>query len=325
MTGVPMLALHRVRIATLIALAIGICVLYAMLGVAKPAAELHWLDVAGEGGTALLCATCLVLILASRPPGRVTTLLALGLSALTLGAWSDCLDEFFRVPEIYSWDSWLEAGFTLGGGLVLTFGLHHYRLEQIALNEHLYKRERLFREHRSFDRVTQVANADYLRGQLAIEAARAPDDAASLVLLDLDDFHLVNRQHGTPEGDRLLQAVTQLLLLNVRTDDLICRYAADRFAVLMPRTQLAKAQHRAEQLRRMVELRRFSPSPAQPTFPSVDCWTGAGSWPQTWRMCRPGSVRSSCCACCRTPRACSPRPIPASCWANRCCPALLAP
>jgi len=254
-----MLTSHRVPIGTSIALAIGIFVLYATLGVTKHATELHWLDVAGEGGTALLCATCFGLVLASRPAGRVTTLLALGLGALTLGAWADCLDEFFRVPEMYSWDSWLEAGFTLGGGLVLTFGLYHYRLEQITLNEHLHKRERLFREHRSFDRITHVANADYLRRQLAIEASRAPEDAASLVLLDIDDFHRVNRQYGPREGDRLLQALTQLLLLNVRTGDLVCRYAGDRFAVLMPRTDLVRAQHRAVLLRRMIELLRHHP------------------------------------------------------------------
>lgn len=254
-----MLSLHRVPIATGILLSVGLFILYATLGVTKPAEAVHLIDVAGEGGMALLCGTCLGLVLASRPAGRVTTLLALGLGALTLGAWSDCLDEFFKVPAIYSWDSWLEAALTLGGGVMLTFGLHHYRLEQIALNEHLHKRERLFRDHRSFDRVTHIANADYLRRQLAIEAARAPEDAASVVLLDIDEFHRVNREHGAREGDRLLQAVAQLLLLNVRTGDLVCRYAGDRFAVLMPGTDLARAQHRAEQLRRMIELLRHHP------------------------------------------------------------------
>jgi diguanylate cyclase (GGDEF)-like protein len=254
-----MLALHRVPLATSIALAIVVFAVYSTLGVAKPASELHWLDVAGEGGTALLCATCLVLILASRPAGRVTTLLALGLGALMLGAWADCLDEFFKVPSTQSWDGWLEAVCTLGGGLVLTLGLHHYRLEQIMLNEHLHKRERLFRDHRSFDRITHLANAEYLRRQLTIEAARAPEDAASLVLLDVDGFHLVNRHHGQREGDRLLQAIAQLVLLNVRTEDLVCRYAGDRFALLMPRTDLARARRSAEQLRRMIELLRHHP------------------------------------------------------------------
>lgn len=254
-----MLALHRVPLVTLALLATSAAAAYATLGAAKPLAAIHWLDVAGEGGTALLCATCLVLVLASRPAGRITGLLALGLGALMLGAWADCLDEFFKVPSDQSWDGWLEAVCTLGGGLVLTFGLHHYRLEQLALGEHLVKRERLFREHRSFDRLTQVGNADYLRRQLAIESARAPEDEACLVLLDIDRFHLVNRRHGTVEGDRLLQAISQLLLLHVRTNDLVCRYAGDRFAVLMPRTRLAEAQQVADHLGKVVELLRHHP------------------------------------------------------------------
>jgi diguanylate cyclase (GGDEF)-like protein len=257
-----MLALHRTSLAASIALAIVVLCLYVSLGAAKPAAELHWLDVAGEGGTALLCGSCLILILAGRPAGHVTTLLALGLGALMLGAWADCLDEFFKVPSTQSWDSWLEAVCTLGGGLVLTFGLHHYRLEQLTLSEHLHKRERLFRDHRSFDRVTHIANADYLRRQLTIEASRAPEDAASLVLLDVDRFHLVNRRHGPSEGDRLLQAITQILLLNVRTHDLVCRLAGDRFAVLMPRTELARARRNAEQLQRTIALLRHYPRDA---------------------------------------------------------------
>jgi diguanylate cyclase (GGDEF)-like protein len=254
-----MLALHRIPLAASIALALLTFALYATLGVAKPAAALHWLDVAGEGGMALLCGTCLMTILASRPAGRVTTLLTVGLVAMTIGAWADCLDEFFKVPAGQSWDNWLEALCTLGGGLVLAFGLHHYRLEQLGLNEHLRKRERLFRDHRSFDRITHVANADYLRGQVAIEAARAPDKAASLILLDIDRFHLVNRRYGQREGDRLLQAITQLLLLNVRTEDLVCRYAGDRFAVLLPATDLARARRSAEHLRRAIELLRHHP------------------------------------------------------------------
>ena len=32
----------------------------------------------------------------------------------------------------------------------------------------------------------------------------------------------------------MLQAVGHMLLLNLRNDDLLCRYAGDRFAVLMP-------------------------------------------------------------------------------------------
>lgn len=224
--------------------------LYGSLGSVKAMADWNWMDIVGEGGTAIMSAIWALLILGSRPSGRVTSLLAGGLAAIMLGAWVDCLDEFFSIPQQQLWDNWLESLLTPGGMLALTAGLYHWRQEQWSLNEHMQKRERLFREHRSFDRITQLANADYLRRQLRMEQDRQPDAGCALILLDLDQFHRINREHGQREGDRLLQAVSHLLLLNLRPQDLICRYAGDRFAILLPATAAPAAGRIAGQLQR---------------------------------------------------------------------------
>ncbi|MDX2218036.1 MAG: GGDEF domain-containing protein [Burkholderiales bacterium] len=258
-----MLALHRTPLCITLLAFVLITALFATLGATKGAAEWKFLDIVGEGGIALLAGICLVMMWASRPAGPVTSLLTIGLAGIMLGAWTDCLDEFFKVGANQSWDSWLEAVLMLGGAITLTVGLYFYRFEQLSLNAHLEKRERLFRDHRAFDRVTQVANADYLRRQLRAETAPGREPAA-LVLLDLDRFHLVNRAHGPAEGDRVLQGVTQLLLLNVRTGDLVCRYAGDRFAVLLPATTPQRAMRLAEHLRRVIEQWRHHPRDGTP-------------------------------------------------------------
>jgi diguanylate cyclase (GGDEF)-like protein len=226
--------------------------LYASLGTPKPFDQWNWLDIVGEGGTALLCGVWAMMVLGSRPSGRVTLLLVGGLAAIMLGFWVDCLDEFFAIPQQQNWDKWLESPLTLGGMLLLTAGLYFWREEQWALNEHMQKRERLFRDHRSFDRITQLANADYLLRQLRLERKRQPDVPCALILLDLDNFHLINREHGQSEGGRLLQAVSHLLLLNLRPQDLLCRYAGDRFAILLPATSLARAGEMAGHLQRAI-------------------------------------------------------------------------
>lgn len=59
---------------------------------------------------------------------------------------------------------------------------------------------------------------------------------------------LINREHGYGEGDRVLQSVSQLLILNVRDSDLICRLAGDRFVALLPATEPARAQLIADEL-----------------------------------------------------------------------------
>ena len=207
---------------------------------------------------AAMAAVWFVVVLTSRPASRVTTLLALGLVGLMLGAWADCLDEFFFIATDRSWPHLLERGLTLSGMGCLTWGLLSCRREQFMVTEHLHKRERLFRDHRSFDTLTQVGDADYLREQLRLEYSRGVNHCA-LAMLDIDDFHLINRDHGQREGDRLLQAVTHVLLLNLRSTDLLCRYAGDRFALLLPGTDADQARAIAEQLRRAVASLRHYP------------------------------------------------------------------
>lgn len=243
---------HRFALSIML-LAAGLCLLiFGSLGEPKPSDDWNWMDIFGEGGTALMSALWSLLILGSRPSGRVTSLLAGGLAAIMLGAWVDCLDEFFAIPKHHIWDNWLESLLTPGGMLTLTAGLYFWRQEQFSLNDHMRKRERLFREHRSFDRITQLADAEYLRRQIRLEQTRSPDCPCALILLDVNQFHQINRQYGQREGDRVLQAISHLLLLNLRADDLLCRYAGDRFAVLMPATGQEAASRMAHHLQSAV-------------------------------------------------------------------------
>lgn len=247
-----MLHLYRLPLFALGLLLLGLLLLFQTLGLAKPVASWQWMDVVGEGGTALMAGVWLLQILSSRPAGRVSSLLALGLAGLMLGSWVDCLDEFFQLGAAVRWDNWLESTLSPLGMLTLTAGLYFWREEQFSLSEQLLRRERLFREHRAFDRLTQLADAAYLCRQIALEQARRPSAPCGLILLDIDGFQILNRLHGAAEGDRVLQALAHLLLLNLRTDDLLCRYAGDRFAILLPETGADTARAMADQLQTAV-------------------------------------------------------------------------
>lgn len=243
--------LHQVHDSTISLQALGLALgllLYATHGTPIPVADWQIVDIVGEGGIALLAGFWAALVARSRPGGRVTMLLTGGLSAIMLGSWLDCLDEFFEVTQGVWWDNILESGLSISGMLVLTLGLLDWRQEQFRISEHFERRERLFRDHRVIDRTTQLANAEYLRRQLRMEHHRAPDQPCALIMLDLDHFHLVNREHGVREGDRVLQSISQLLLLHLRQGDLLCRYAGDRFALLLPGTSAAAAREIAQHL-----------------------------------------------------------------------------
>lgn len=243
--------LHRLKLAALLLAANAALLLHLGAGDLKPAGDWVWLDILGEGGSALLCLVWLGLVLKSRPTGRVTNFLALGLGLVFLSWWVDALDEFILLPDAISWDHWMESAPMPLGLVLLTLGIYHWHREQLAISAQMEKRERLFREHLLFDKLTPLNTADYLRRQLqqSLAEARAEQQPLSLVILDLDDFSQINRLHGHAEGDRVLQALTQILVLNLRHRDLLCRLAGDRFVVLLPNTGAREAQQLAEELR----------------------------------------------------------------------------
>jgi len=228
--------------------------LYLATGELKSWAQIDWMDVAGEGGSAVLALVWLIMLLHSRPAGRVTRLLALGLACIFFSWWMDTLDEFVQLPQTVTWDNWLETAPMPIGLLLLTLGIYHLNQEQRAISQQMSKRERLFREHRLFDKVTPLGAAEYLRQQIqrALAEACEMEQPLSLVAVDLDDFDAINRRYGQDEGDAVLQAIAQLLMLNLRRQDLLCRLAGDRFVAVLPNTGEAQARMIAEELQQAV-------------------------------------------------------------------------
>jgi diguanylate cyclase (GGDEF)-like protein len=231
--------------------------LFARFGESVPFAQWNWIDIAAEGGLASLAAAWTWLVLHSRPDGVVTRLLGGGLAALALASWVDTLDELWRLPEAWSGLGWMESVLACAGVLLLTLGLVLWRQEQAVLNEHMHKRERLFRDHRALDRQTQLADAGYLRRQIEAEAELGSQRPCGVVLLDLPGQAALQHEQGRAEAARRLEAVCHQLLLNLRQRDLLCRYAGERLVVLMPDTPLAEARRRAAHLARMVEAMQF--------------------------------------------------------------------
>ncbi|MQT81037.1 GGDEF domain-containing protein [Pseudomonas helleri] len=224
-------------------------------GTAKSFSEWQWLDIVGEGGTALFMLFWLVLVLKSRPTGRVTNFLSIGLSCMFLSWWMDVLDEFVRLPKHIHWDHWLESGPMPIGMVLLTIGLFHWHREQQAINQQMEKRERVFREHRLFDKLTPPGGADYLKRQISdcLSQSLEQQQPLSLLALDIDDFSAINQHYGHAEGDAVLQALSQLILLNLRPHDLLCRLAGDRFVVILPNTGESQARLLALELQQAVQ------------------------------------------------------------------------
>src|SRR5690606_34444001 len=129
-----MLAMHRLKFAGLLIAAHCGLLLHLLAGDTKPLAAWDWLDIAGEGGSAVLLLTWIGLLLKSRPAGYVTSLLFLGLACLFFSLFMDMVDEFVAMPDAVRWDGWLESGPMPVGFTLLTLGIFHWHREQLAIN-----------------------------------------------------------------------------------------------------------------------------------------------------------------------------------------------
>lgn len=64
----------------------------------------------------------------------------------------------------------------------------------------------------------------------------------TLCILDIDRFTSLNQSFGRKRGDEVLQKFAEFLRASVRITDLIARYERDEFLVLLPHTDLVKAE-----------------------------------------------------------------------------------
>ncbi|BFM19594.1 diguanylate cyclase [Gilvimarinus japonicus] len=250
-----MIRLHKWKLLA-VALITNITIVISLaVGEIKAWEHIDWLDIVGEGGVSLLAALWLGFTLNSRPNGPVTNLLTLGLGLIFVGTFQDLLDEVIAIDKGLFLSGGLESTLLPAGLTVLTFGLYHWHKEQLLFTEQRRKREQVFREYRLQDGLTGLGDARFLRRQLALALKHASNhqQPLALVLLDIDHFDATNRRFGHAEGDRLLQELTEIILLNLRRTDLLCRYAGDRFAVVLPNTGELMAGEIAAQLSRAIE------------------------------------------------------------------------
>lgn len=70
-----------------------------------------------------------------------------------------------------------------------------------------------------------------------------------MAIIDINEFSYFNQRYGQAEGDRYLHEVAQLVVMNLRQQDLACRYAGDRFALLLPSVNESEAQDIVKEVR----------------------------------------------------------------------------
>ncbi len=113
---------------------------------------------------------------------------------------------------------------------------------------------RLIQKQARTDGLTSLANHREFQEQLAHEVERAQRFGVpvGLVLLDLDDFKMINDRYGHLAGDNVLKAVSGALRGAIRDIDQASRYGGEEFAVILPHTTVEGGARLAERLRQAI-------------------------------------------------------------------------
>jgi diguanylate cyclase (GGDEF)-like protein len=101
------------------------------------------------------------------------------------------------------------------------------------------------------DGLTGLGNRAHFTERLAeaCELASRHDRPLALVMLDVDHFKRLNDTQGHPFGDQVLTRIGEVILANVRSTDVACRYGGEEIAIIAPETTLEEGMSLAERLR----------------------------------------------------------------------------
>ncbi|OFW58864.1 MAG: hypothetical protein A2133_02230 [Actinobacteria bacterium RBG_16_64_13] len=101
------------------------------------------------------------------------------------------------------------------------------------------------------DPLTGLFNHRGIHKRLAGESIRAQqnDSELSLIMMDLDDFKLLNDTYGHPAGDSVLRQVSEAIKSVLRHADLAGRVGGDEILLVLPNTGAEGALQLSERLR----------------------------------------------------------------------------
>ena len=105
------------------------------------------------------------------------------------------------------------------------------------------------------DGLTKLYNHRHFQECLKNEFERASRFGTNLglIMIDLDDFKLINDNYGHLVGDQVLAHTSELIRQSIRRIDTPARYGGEEFTVILPQTNLASSIQVAQRIKDSLE------------------------------------------------------------------------
>ncbi len=98
------------------------------------------------------------------------------------------------------------------------------------------------------DNLTNLYNRAYFDEELK-RLDRERQLPLSIIIGDVNGLKLINDGFGHKKGDLLLRRCARILVKSCRSEDIICRWGGDEFAIFLPKTQEEEAKEIVERIR----------------------------------------------------------------------------
>jgi diguanylate cyclase (GGDEF)-like protein len=123
-------------------------------------------------------------------------------------------------------------------------------------NSQLYE---LVIEKSHTDTLTGLWNHGFFQNQLTqqLKITKLEEQTLSLIMIDIDNFKIINDTYGHQSGDFILKQIANILKDSSREIDYACRYGGEELAIILTKTDKEQGSIIAERIRKRIEDHSF--------------------------------------------------------------------